>query len=429
MSVSGFQDTLERQAEEVRNDLANAHGEERIRLENENAEIARQLSDVQAAFAERQERVGELEASLDRFSNDVDADQLAEARAALEEGDFSLADSLLTAIEAHADAAVARAAEAGFQRGRIAAIQVRWGKAADHFDRAARLDPVYDHLNQAWRFAWRAGRYTIALRHFEDLLEHSRGEYGARSAETSMALGSLGNLLTDMGRYREAEWLYRQALEIGRDTVGERHPNYAARLNNFANLLTDTGRYEEAERLYRQALEIGQETLGEGHPDFAIRLNNLANLLTDTGRYEEAEPLYRRALEIGRETLGEGHPNYATCLNNLASVLRVTGRFEEAEPLYWQALEISRATLGEGHPDFAIRLNNLATLLANMGRFEEAEPLYRQALEVFRVTLGDDHARTRRIAANYAGLLRARFPHSPALPHLRTAFGEDIGIR
>lgn len=161
MSVSDFQDTLERQVEEVRNDLANAHGEERIRLENENAEIARQLSDVQAAFAERQERVGELGATLDRFSNDVDADQLAEARAALEEGDFSLADSLLTAIEARADAAVARAAEAAFQRGRIAAIQVRWGKAADHFDRAARLDPVYDHLNQAGRFAWRAGRYTI----------------------------------------------------------------------------------------------------------------------------------------------------------------------------------------------------------------------------------------------------------------------------
>ena len=107
--VRNYQDALERQEEEVRNDLATAHGEERIRLENEKAEIARQLADVQAAYAERQKRIGELEASLARFSNDVDDDQLAEARTALEAGDFSLADALLAAIEARADVAVARA--------------------------------------------------------------------------------------------------------------------------------------------------------------------------------------------------------------------------------------------------------------------------------------------------------------------------------
>ena len=64
MSVSDFQDALERRAEEVRYDLATAHGEERTRLENENAEIARQLADVQAAYAERQERIDELEGRL-----------------------------------------------------------------------------------------------------------------------------------------------------------------------------------------------------------------------------------------------------------------------------------------------------------------------------------------------------------------------------
>ena len=471
MSVSDFQDALERRAEEVRNDLATAHGEERIRLENENTEIARQLADVQAAYAERQERIGELEPSLARLSTDVDDDGLADTRTALQAGDFSKADALLAAIEARADVAVARVAEAAFQRGKIAATQIRWGEAAVHFNKAARLDPVYNHLKQAGTFARRSGRYATALRHLRDLLDLSRREYGEGSPKTGTAFGSLANLLNDMGRYEEAEPLYRQALEIGRETVGEGHPDYAARLNNLANLLNDMGRYEEAEPLYRQALELGRETLGKGHPDYAIRLNNLANLLSDTGRYEEAEqlyrqalelgretlgerhphyairlsnfanllsntgryeeaePLYRQALEVGRETLGEGHPDYATCLNNLAAFLRITGRNEEAEPLYRQALEISRETLGEGHPKYAIRLNNLAILLANTGRNEDAEPLYRQALEVFRATLGDDHAKTRRIAGNYARLLRARFPDSPALAQLRAAFGEDIGVR
>ena len=265
MPMSDFQDALERRAEEVRNDLATAHGEERIRLENEKAEIARQLADVQAAYAERQERIAELEASLARFSNDVDDDLLAEVRAALEAGDFSLADDLLAAIEASADVAVARAADAAFQRGQIAATQIRWGEAAAHFDKAARLDPVYDHLDQAGTFAWRAGRYAAALRHFGDLLELSRRDHGEGSPKTAAALNSLANLLRAMGRYEEAEPLYRQALEISRETLGEGHPDYATRLNNLAGLLAATGRYEEAKPLYRETLEVLRAALGDDH--------------------------------------------------------------------------------------------------------------------------------------------------------------------
>ena len=427
MSVSDFQDALERQSEEVRNALATAHGEERIQLENENAEIARQLADVQAAYAERQERIGELEASLVRLSTDVDDDGLADARTALEAGDFSKADALLAAIEARADVAVSRAAEAAFRRGEIAATQIKWGEAAAHFDKAARLDPVYDHLKQAGRFARLSGRYPTALRHLRDLLDLSRRDYGERSPETGAALNDLAILLANSGRHAEAEPLYRKALEVLRETHGERHPDYAALLNNLANLLANSGRHAEAEPLYRKALEVSRATQGARHPDYAVRLSNLAVLLARTGRREEAEPLYRQVLEVSRATLGERHPDYADRLGNLANLLANTGRREEAERLYRKALEVSRATLGERHPDHAFWLSNLAALLAHTGRHEEAERLYRKALEVFRVTLGDDNARTRRIARNYARLLRTRFRDSPALAQLREAFGEEIG--
>ena len=201
MSVPDFQDALERRAKEVRNDLATAHGEERIRLENEGAEITRQLSDVQAAYAKRQERIGELEASLARLSTDFDDDGLAGARTALEAGDFSKADALLAAIEGRADVAVARAAGMAFRRGQIAATRISWGEAAAHFDKAARLDPVYDHLNQAGIYAWRAGRYATALRHLEGLLALSRREHGEGSPETAAALNSLANLLGGYGPF------------------------------------------------------------------------------------------------------------------------------------------------------------------------------------------------------------------------------------
>ena len=135
-----------------------------------------------------------MEASLARLSTDVDDDGLADARTALGAGDFSKADTLLAAIEARADVAVARAAEAAFRRGQIAATQIRWGEAAAISTRPPPRSCL--RPSQASReFAWRSGRYATALRHLRDLLDLSRREYGDGSPKTGTALGSLANLL------------------------------------------------------------------------------------------------------------------------------------------------------------------------------------------------------------------------------------------
>ena len=366
------------------------------------------------------------------------------------------------------DVADVRAAEAAFQRGKIAATQIRWDEAATHFDKAARLDPTYVHLNEAGIFAERAARHKTALRNFEELLKLSRREYGDRSPKTATVFNNLASVLQATGRYAEAEPLHRQALEIRRKALGEAHPDYATSLHNLAGVLQATGKYAEAESLYRQALEICRKALGEVHPDYAMDLNNLASVLQATGRYAEAEPLhrqalgirrkalgeahpdyamdlnnlaslqkatgkyteaeplYRQALEICRKALGEAHPSYAVVLNNLAGVLQATSRYAEAEPLYRQALEIRRKALGEEHPDYAISLHNLASLLKATSQYAEAEPLYQQAVEIVRASLGDDHPNTRRLAGNYVRLLRAQFPDHPALAELNAVFGEDV---
>ena len=303
LSVDDYEARLKRREQEVEKRLEQAHGEERTRLEQELAEVKRQLSDVESAHADALTKIQELEEAVTRLGGDIGDDQLDEIRTAMKEGDFSKADALLAEIEDHADTAIKRAAEAAFQRGKIAALRIRWDEAVIHFDKAAHLDPTYDHLREAGRFAERAARYGTALR-----------------------------------RYDEAKPLFRRALEINRETLGEEHPDYAALLNNFANLLRSTGRYDEAVSLLRQALKIGQKTFGGRHPDYATGLGNLAGLLQAAGRYDKAEPLFRQALEIRREMLGEAHPDYATGLNNLAALLQATGRFDDAEPLYRQTL-------------------------------------------------------------------------------------------
>jgi len=389
-------------------DLATAHADEKALLSARIGELEKQLADPDAALAEAQERIAKLEALLERSGNNIGGDRIAEARDALERGDYSIADDLFAEIEAHRELEVQEAARAAFGRGEIAEAEVRWGDAADHYARAARLDPGYHTLIKAGDLLWRAGRHSDAIQHNEQLVDIAKLEFGEEHERTATALNNLAGSYRANGRYDEAEPLYRQSLEIVRQALGEAHPNYAIHLNNLAGLLKATGRYDEAEPLYRQALEIDCKELGEAHPNYASDLNNLAELLRVTGRYGEADPLYRQSLEITRKTLGEAHPTYASGQNNLAGLLQATGRYDEAEPLYRQALEIDRKVLGEAHPDYAIDLNNLAGLLQMTGRIDEAEPLYRQALEVVEAALGADHPDTQTARGNLEAFLAGR---------------------
>ena len=425
LSVEDFQAVMEKREQEIRKELARAHGEERGRLENELTEVERQLSNIEAAHADALRKISELETTLARFSADISDNRLAKIRAAIETGDFSEADALLKELEDRAAVAVVRAAEVAFQRGQIAAIQIKWSEAATHFDKAARLNPTYTHLNEAGNFAERTARYKAARHHFENLLELSRREHGGRSPETATALNNLASVLGDTGQYDKAEPLLRQAVEIRHITLGEEHPDYATALSNLASVLRATSQYAEAEPPLRQAVEIRRITLGEEHPDYATALSNLAVVLRATSRDVEVEPLYRQALEIHGKALGAEHPSYATSLNNLASMLRATNRYVEAEPLFRQALEIRRKALGAEHPSYATSLNNLAGLLVATSRYAEAKPLYQQAMEIVRASLGDDHPNTRQVARNYVWLLRAQFPDNPALAELNAVFGGE----
>ncbi|MEM6609896.1 MAG: tetratricopeptide repeat protein [Pseudomonadota bacterium] len=391
---------------ELESELATAHSEEKAQLQARIDALSERIGNPDAALKDARKRIADLEERLEREGNDIGADRLAEAKASLEVGDFSVADDLFAEIEAREELAVNRAARAAFGRGEVAEAQVRWLDAADHYDRAARLDPRYETLIKAGTFAGLAGRHDAAIVHKEALVEIARRDYGPEAAETATAKNNLANSYHDMGRFAEAEPLYREALEITRAALGATHPDSAIRLNNLAGVLRATGRYEEAEPLFREALEIRRAALGAAHPGTANGLNNLAGLLWATERFEEAEPLFREALEITRAALGATHPDTAIRLNNLAELLRATGRYEEAEPLYREALEITRTTFGSTHPDTARYLNNLAVLLAQTDRYDEALPMMRDAIAIREAALGPAHPNTQSSRASLAAMER-----------------------
>ena len=369
--------------------LADAHQEEKDLLQRQIAELQTQIANPEKSLAEARKRISDLEALLDREANHIGGDRIAEAKAALEEGDYSLADDIFAEIESRNELAVQETARAAYGRGEVAEAEVRWQDAARRYADAARLTPGFDTLFKAREYAWRAGHLDAAHRCGTDLVAFARKE--GTQEQIATALNEHAITLQAQGRVAEAEALYREALEIDRKTIGEAHPDYAIRLNNLAGVVEDQGRYAEAETLYREALEIGRKTIGEAHPDYGTRLNNLAGVVKVRGRYAEAEGLYREALEIGRKTIGEAHPDYAIRLNNLAGVVASQEQFAEAEALYWQALEITRDALGEVHPSYAIRLVNLGSLLVKSDRVEEGREMLERALAIFRAALPPDH--------------------------------------
>jgi len=394
---------LQKREEQLEAKLSTAHAEEKDLLQRQITELQAQIANPAESLAKAQKRIADLEALLDREANQIGADRIAEAKAALEQGDYSLADDIFAEIEAKNELAVQETARAAYGRGEVAEAEVRWADAAGFYERSAELHPSFEALQKASDYCERAGRYEAALTWSARLVSFAKQHESQE--RYSIALNEHALNSKSLGRYAEAEELYRDALEIGRATIGEGHPSYAIRLSNLAGAVEAQGRYAEAEGLYREALEIDRATIGEGHPSYAIHLNNLANVVRAQGRYAEAEGLFREALEIDRATIGEGHPDYAIDLNNLAGVVEDQGRYDEAEGLYREALEIGRATIGAGHPSYAIRLNNLANVVRAQGRYAEAEGLYREALEIDRATIGERHPQYATRLNNLAGVL------------------------
>ncbi len=429
MDVDTFTSLQTRLREDARAELAAAHGDERKRLEEQITALNARLANPDEALAQQHAIILDLEAQLARRGNELGGDDVTNAKAALEAGDFTAARMLFETLAVRTEPDMQAHADASFALGQIAEAEIRWHDAAVHYARAAQLNPTFDTLLKARVFAWRAGDYPAALRFGEELLALARKS--GTQEQLSRALNEHALTIKAQGRYSEAEGLYRQGLDIARMTIGDSDPDYATRLNNLANVVQLQGRYLEAEGIYRQALDIDRKTIGEAHQDYATHLNNLATVVQAQGRYPEAEKLFRQALEIARQTIGDAHPNYASGLNNLAGVVRAQRRYPEAEGLFRQALDIDRKTIGDAHPSYAIDLSNLASVMQAQGRHLDAEAMIRLALDIDRDTIGDTHPDYAIRLNNLAGavLAQGRFPEAEglyrqALAIIRNAVGD-----
>jgi tetratricopeptide (TPR) repeat protein len=298
-------------------------------------------------------------------STDPEVQRLkAQAREALDIGDFARTEELLnqakardlSAIEqmratmermqAALDARQLSAAEAAAENGDLMMTRIRYADAARYYAEAVGLTPEkyaeqFSRRLTDWAMALSAaGDYQRGLDAASRALALDEARLPGDDFRLVSPLNTLAELYRSTGRWAEAEPLYRRVLSIWQKLLALEHPDIATIANNFAELYRATGRYGKAEPLYQRALEIREKVLGPEHPAVAQSANNLGRLYHALGRYGEAEPLFRRALAIVEKALGPEHPSVATAANDLAELYRDTGRWAEAEPLFRRALAL-----------------------------------------------------------------------------------------
>ncbi|MEJ2756796.1 MAG: tetratricopeptide repeat protein, partial [Gammaproteobacteria bacterium] len=186
-------------------------------------------------------------ARLDPLKGQISDQLIEQAKAALGEGDTAKADQLFAQVEANADSHITAAAEAAYQRGKLAEDNIRYAEAYRHYERAAQLNPDNGtYLNQA------------------------------------------GLIADTMGEYDKVIAYYEQALASDVKTFGDAHPTVAIRRNNLGEAWRGKGEYDKAIAYFERALSGDVKTFGDAHPRVAVDRNNLGTAWHAKGEYDKA---------------------------------------------------------------------------------------------------------------------------------------------
>ncbi len=329
-------------------------------LKNRQANPEKSLQEKKTLIAELKDLLEDmLKTIIELGDYEILVGKLAIAKADLEKGYFSKTDEFFAEIEVDEGMSLQGAVRIAFIRAQIAEHEVRWNDAGEHYARAVKLNPCFDTLIRAQKFAIDVGDYPSAL------------SLGLRTQKVAIA------------------------------DHGEESKEHAIILNNIAGIFLEYRDGKKAEPLFNKALKINKELFGENHPDTASNINSLGGAYEVQEDYEKAESFYQYALKIYRKDFDKNRTHIATGLNNLGSIYRIQKKYKKAETFHKEALSIRRDALGDNHPDTAGSLNHLGGVYRAQKLYKEAKPMFEQALEVYEATLGIDHPITKVVKKNH----------------------------
>ena len=186
------------------------------------------------------------------------------------------------------------------------------------------------------------GRHKEAIEKLDEAHSIYEETFGPEHANVALVLMEKAESYRQLGQLDRALEMSEEALRIKRrDPEFAENDGFAAALGDVGNVLFDQGRYPEAMAKFEEALAIFRRLHGDTHVHAANILVSMGNLLRRQGKYDEALKLHKRALKTWRRAFGEDHVYVADAYINIGTIAFIhEAKIDEAMEVFEAALVI-----------------------------------------------------------------------------------------
>jgi tetratricopeptide (TPR) repeat protein len=194
---------------------------------------------------------------------------------------------------------------------------------------------VEERLNRLALAQDKNGRFSDALKTFEQAIAFREKRYGAGHVETGNLLSEIGRICRARGFYPQAQAYLKDALRIHEAQCGADSMEALGDVRELAGLLEETGDLDGATALYERILGLqpGSKNLEE----VAWMQYSLACMAIGWGGYERARELLTECIAVLEQT---GGSRLAVAYESLARVEEQEGRVSFALDVLGKATDV-----------------------------------------------------------------------------------------
>ncbi len=375
-------------------------------------QLKEQKAQLQAKI-EKYEQMGQDYVYNTLVYNDFELqDSLTQAvYAAMENGDFQLADSLNNlrgTMETRYDNCLKLQAEANnMQKAASDSIHILIENLSQQIliDIVHRSDPetAYSHLcmrnNLAPKhidFILETGRfleifhsdYHQALQLYENAIDLSLEQDGANQMTMKLArcLYRKGDVLGSLGRYNESLSCLNQALHIVESFNDKEHKLLYDILLSLGQVKAYLGQHHEAEKLFNRCITKDNTS---NHTARARATIGLSGIHMMRGQYAKGKQLLEGLKGESNDLVGDGLILKAEIYNAIIQCLKEEGAINEANDSINSFINYVKKLGGEHHSSLIPFYHSSAIIRAHLGDLESAERLINQASSIVSQTIGE----------------------------------------
>jgi tetratricopeptide (TPR) repeat protein len=393
--------------------------EEKYRVAiSEKADIEKELADIKASFEAYKKDFKEQIESLEKAEEVSPNVRLSEAKHALICGDTKKAEAMFLQIAEESTAHILAAAEAVYQRGKLAKNSFSYMDAHELFREAVRLSPANSvYIRAAGSTAQILNYQDEALEFYDLALREDMDRYGSTDINVGVDYNNRANVLMELRRFDDAVTDLEKSLSVFENLGKSGEECLGAVYNN----LSQAWRYlDDDDKLnHYQELSLAW-TLSTPGAEVAGCYNNIGSTLVRQGKAPEAIPKLELGIAEVINNYGKTHPKLCLLYTSLGNAYFSLDDHPRAIRYFKMALKNS-STL---HSSFIAKCHiNIGKSWAELKKYKRAIKSFEQAL-----TYGQD---AEGISSTYNNLGLAYvslYKYPIAIKYFELALEEDIDI-